>query len=168
MTELCEVVITAPDPDWLLDLTRQLVTEGLCANAHSFSPVRSIYRWRGEVHERTEGRVSLHTRLDRVNEIVARVKASHPHDVPSISARPIVSGSPDYLEWIAAETEDVRIVLRSTQTGVEGYRVVSHRGQPDNYVHTDGTVWTWHARWRIVAGARLRMYDLIETWSPPR
>jgi len=32
MTDLCEVVITAPeapDPDWLLDLTRQLVAEGL-------------------------------------------------------------------------------------------------------------------------------------------
>jgi periplasmic divalent cation tolerance protein len=162
VTDLCEVVITAPDPDWLLDLTRQLVNEGLCASAHNFAPVRSIYRWHGEVHERTEGRASLHTRLDRVNEIVARVKDSHPYEVPGISARPIVGGSQDYLEWIASETEDVRIVLRSAQTGVEGYRVVSHRGQPDDYAHTDGSAWAWREKWRIVAGARLRMYDLIE------
>jgi hypothetical protein len=51
-----------PEPDWLLDLTRQLVTEGLCASAHNFAPVPSIYRWKGEVHEPTEGRASLHTK----------------------------------------------------------------------------------------------------------
>jgi periplasmic divalent cation tolerance protein len=104
VTELCEVVITAPDPDWLLDLTRQLVAEGLCASVHNFSPVRSIYRWQGEVHERTEGRASLHTRMDRVADIVARVKACHPYEVPGISVRPIVGGNPDYLEWMADES----------------------------------------------------------------
>ena len=108
MTELCEVVITAPDPDWLLDLSRQLVAEGLCASVHNFSPVRSIYRWRGEIFERTEGRASLHTRLSLVNVIVERVKAGHPYEVPGISARPIVSGNPDYLEWIASETAGER------------------------------------------------------------
>ena len=61
MTDLCEVVITAPDPEWLADLTRALVAEGLCASAHNFAPVRSVYRWQGQVHERTEGRASLYT-----------------------------------------------------------------------------------------------------------
>jgi len=56
MSELCEVVITAPDPEWLLEITRQLVSDGLCASAHNFTPVRSVYRWKGEVYERTEGR----------------------------------------------------------------------------------------------------------------
>jgi len=104
VTDLCEVVITAPDPEWLLDLTRQLVTEGLCASVHNFAPVRSIYRWRGEIYERTEGRASLHTRLSLVSTIAERVKASHLYEVPGISARLIVSGNPDYLKWIADET----------------------------------------------------------------
>lgn len=30
MNELCEVVITAPDAEWLTELTRQLVNEGGC------------------------------------------------------------------------------------------------------------------------------------------
>jgi uncharacterized protein involved in tolerance to divalent cations len=38
---------------------------------------------------------------------VERVKASHPYEVPGISSRPIIGGNLDYLEWIAAETEDV-------------------------------------------------------------
>lgn len=104
MTELCEVVITAPDSDWLLELTRELVTTGLCASVHNFTPVRSIYRWRGEIFERTEGRASLHTRMSLVPVIVEKVKASHPYEVPGISARPIVGGNPDYLQWIADET----------------------------------------------------------------
>jgi periplasmic divalent cation tolerance protein len=104
MNELSEVVITAPDPDWLLGIMRRLVTEGLCASGHAFSPVRSVYRWRGEVVERTEGRVSLHTRTELVPVIVERVKAAHPYEVPGISARPIIGGNPDYLQWMHDET----------------------------------------------------------------
>ena len=104
MTELCEVVITAPDPDWLKDFSRKLVEQRLCASAHNFAPVRSIYRWHGEIYERTEGRVSLHTRRDRVAEIVAMAKQEHPYEVPGISTRTITDGNPDYLAWIAQET----------------------------------------------------------------
>ena len=104
MTELCEVVITAPDPRWLQDLSRKLIEQRLCASAHNFAPVQSIYRWRGEIYERTEGRVSLHTRRDRVAEIVALAKQEHPYEVPGISTRAIADGNPDYLAWIAEET----------------------------------------------------------------
>jgi periplasmic divalent cation tolerance protein len=105
MTELCEVVITAPDPDWLYSFARALVEEGLAASAHNFTPVRSIYRWQGQVHERTEGRASLHTSQGRVAEIVARAQREHPYEVPGVSTRPIIGGNPDYLAWIAKETE---------------------------------------------------------------
>jgi periplasmic divalent cation tolerance protein len=104
MGDLSEVVITAPDPDWLLDLGRQLVTEGLAASIHSYGPIRSVYRWRGEVVERTEGRISLHTRTALIPAIVERTKSVHPYEVPGVSARPIVGGNPEYLRWIATET----------------------------------------------------------------
>lgn len=42
------MVITAPDPDWLKDFSRTLVEDRLCASAHNFAPMRSVYRWRGE------------------------------------------------------------------------------------------------------------------------
>jgi len=90
MTELCEVVITAPDPEWLFRLTRALVADGLCASAHNFTPVLTVYRWQGQIHERTEGRASLHTRAELVSRIVDRVRAEgHPYQVPGISARPV-------------------------------------------------------------------------------
>ena len=106
MSELCEVAITAPDPEWLKDFSRKLVEDRLAASAHNFAPVRSIYQWRGQVHERVEGRVSLHTSCSRVPEIIARAKHEHPYEVPGVSTRPITGGNPDYLAWIEQETRD--------------------------------------------------------------
>lgn len=105
MTELCEVVITAPDPDWLRDFTRGLVADRLASSVHNFPPVASTYRWQDELHDRTEGRASLHTRLDLVPAIVERTTAAHPYVVPSVSARPITAGNPDYLSWIEQSTQ---------------------------------------------------------------
>ena len=56
--EVCEVIITAPDPNWLVEFTRRLVTDRLCASGHNFQPIRTIYRWHGQVHDKTEGRVA--------------------------------------------------------------------------------------------------------------
>ncbi len=44
---ICEVVITADDEDWLLELTRALVRDRLVACGQHITPVRSIYRWQG-------------------------------------------------------------------------------------------------------------------------
>ena len=75
-----------------------------CASAHNFAPIRSIYRWKGDIYERIEGRASLHTRRDRVPEIVALARQEHPYEVPGISTRAITGGNPDYLAWIERET----------------------------------------------------------------
>jgi periplasmic divalent cation tolerance protein len=104
MSELCEVVITAPDPDWLYTFARALIEDGLAASAHNYTPVRSIYRWREQLHERVEGRVSLHTSTARISDIVSRAKSQLPYEVPGVSARPIIGGNPDHLAWIAKET----------------------------------------------------------------
>jgi periplasmic divalent cation tolerance protein len=107
VTEVCEVVITAPDPEWLHHFVRELVEMRLCSSVHNFTPVQSIYRWDGEVHERVEGRASLHTRRELVAAIVAYANEHHPYQVPGVSARPIYDGNPDYLAWIEAETRRV-------------------------------------------------------------
>jgi periplasmic divalent cation tolerance protein len=64
MTELCEVVITAPDPQLAELLQPGDGRAATCASAYIFAPVQSIYRWRSDIYERTEGWVSLHARRD--------------------------------------------------------------------------------------------------------
>lgn len=68
----------------------------------------------------------------------------------------------DFASYESIELEDMRIVLRGAQIGLAEDPVVIHREQPGDYVHTDGTVFTWLQRWRLTAGVHLRVYDLIE------
>ena len=106
--EACEVIITAPDPDWLVELPR-FVTDRLCASGHNFQPIRTIYRWQGQVHDTTEGRVALRTRRSLLPQIIQRAKQEHPYEVPSVVAVPIIDGGPDYLRWILEQTEPLTV-----------------------------------------------------------
>jgi hypothetical protein len=42
------------------------------------------------------------------------------------------------------------IVLRGGQIGLADDLIVHHPRQAADYTHTDGTVWTWKQRWRLV------------------
>ena len=104
--ECCEVVITAADADWLAAFTRRLVEDRLAACGHLLTPIRSVYRWDGAVHDDAEARVALHTRRALVPAIVARADDEHPYDVPCVLALPVVDGNPDYLRWVVTETRN--------------------------------------------------------------
>jgi periplasmic divalent cation tolerance protein len=102
--ELCEVVITAPDADWLVEFTRRLVEDHLAASAHTLPQVRSVYRWHDELVDRTEARATVRTRISLVSSIAARLDKEHPYEVPGIIALPIVASSPAYTAWLLTQT----------------------------------------------------------------
>ncbi len=102
--ECCEVVVTAADADWLAGFTRALVEERLAACGHLLTPIRSVYRWEGAVHDEAEARVALHTRRSLVPAIVARTDERHPYDVPCVLALPVLDGNPEYLRWVLEQT----------------------------------------------------------------
>ena len=107
MTEpVCEVIITADDEPWLLAFTRSLVEQRLAACGQHTSPIRSIYRWNGEICDDREIRVALHTRQSLVSTIIERVQAEHSYDVPCVLALPVLAGNPDYLAWVVESTID--------------------------------------------------------------
>jgi periplasmic divalent cation tolerance protein len=103
--DFCEVIITAPERDWLADLCRQLVDARLAASAHVMHPVTSIYRWEGTVHEATEARAFLRSRYAVLDDLVDYVVERHPYKVSNVTALDIVGGNPTYLAWVRAETE---------------------------------------------------------------
>jgi periplasmic divalent cation tolerance protein len=105
MTEqVCEVIITAPDAEWLSQFATQLVADRLCAAVHMV-PIRTVYRWHGHLYDKAETRAALHTRSSHVPAIVERTNREHPYEVPCIAVFPMADGSRAYLEWIAQETE---------------------------------------------------------------
>jgi periplasmic divalent cation tolerance protein len=104
--DLCEVIITAPDADWLAAFTRRLVEARVAASGHNITPMRSIYRWRDEIHDHAEARVALHTRRSLLDRITAETTQQHPYEVPCVIAVPIIDGNPAYLQWIRDMTNE--------------------------------------------------------------
>jgi periplasmic divalent cation tolerance protein len=102
--EVCELVVTAPDADWLIEFGRRLVTDHLAASVHNLTPIRSIYDWQGQPHDRTESRAAIHTRTELVPRIIERLDDEHPYEVPGVFALPIVATSPAYRAWIIEQT----------------------------------------------------------------
>lgn len=103
MTDVCTVVITAPDPEWLATFVTGLVSDRLCASGH-IQRIRSIYRWQGQVHDTAEGHVTLHTRTECVPEIISRTETEHPYEVPCVISTPVTDASPAYRAWIVEQT----------------------------------------------------------------
>ncbi len=104
MTEICEVVITGPDAEWLAAFTRALVADRLVACGQNIARVRSVYRWEGAIEDTAEARVALHTRRELVPAIVARADRDHPYDVPCVIALPVIEAAPAYAAWVLAQT----------------------------------------------------------------
>jgi periplasmic divalent cation tolerance protein len=102
--DICELVITGPNADWLAEFTRQLVDDRLAACGQLIPGIRSIYWWQGSVQDDPEARVALHTRRSLVPAILERAERDHPYDVPCVIALPVTAASPGYARWVLDET----------------------------------------------------------------
>jgi periplasmic divalent cation tolerance protein len=85
-------------------LARSLVETRLAGCVNVLGPVRSIYEWRGSVHDEAELQLVIKTTAGRYAELEAHVRREHPYDVPEILALPVALGSAPYLDWVRAQT----------------------------------------------------------------
>ncbi|MFQ5986015.1 MAG: divalent-cation tolerance protein CutA [Thermoplasmata archaeon] len=81
----------------------RLVEEGLVACGNIF-PIRSIYRWKGQIAEQREVAVIMKTRRERVEQAIAAAREAHSYDVPCVVAYAMETGSEEYLRWIDEST----------------------------------------------------------------
>lgn len=79
------VLSTFADEESARSVSRVLVEEGLVACAQVESrPIRSIYRWKGEVQEEDEVLVRFKTTPGARDRLADRLRALHPYEVPQI------------------------------------------------------------------------------------
>ena len=83
---------------------RALVGERLAACVQ-LTPIRSRYTWKGAVQRDDEILLLIKTGQDLFEAVRARVRALHSYETPEIVMLPVQAGDPDYLAWIAAETQ---------------------------------------------------------------
>ncbi|MCA9706249.1 MAG: divalent-cation tolerance protein CutA [Myxococcales bacterium] len=81
------------------DLARLAVESRLAASAQ-VGPLRTWYRWKGEVCEAEEFLVSLFSRRQRFEALAELVREHHGYELPQVVALPLSDGTPEFLRWI--------------------------------------------------------------------
>jgi len=98
------VLTNLPDRAAAEKLAETLIGQRVAACVNILAPCRSVYRWKGAVHNDEEHPMLIKTTAERYPALEQAIRAAHPYELPEIVAVPIEHGLPAYLEWVAAET----------------------------------------------------------------
>ncbi|HET9257593.1 MAG TPA: divalent-cation tolerance protein CutA [Pseudonocardiaceae bacterium] len=101
------MITTTDSAEAAEELGRGIVDTRLGACVQIVGPIRSLYRWDGDVQNDEEWQCWVKTSADRLDALTEYIKKNHSYDVPEIVALPIIGGSRDYLSWITNETRSV-------------------------------------------------------------
>jgi len=97
------VLTTCPDQACANALARAVIEEELATCVNQIpGPIKSIYRWQGEVCRNLEFLLLIKTTARGWPALRDRIGALHPYDIPELIALPIEAGSDAYLAWLRA------------------------------------------------------------------
>lgn len=96
------VLVTASSQQEAITIAQSLVEAQLAACV-AFMPIRSIYRWQGQLYNEEEWQLVIKTDLAQFPTLEAKIRELHSYEVPEIIALPLVAGSQPYLQWISEQ-----------------------------------------------------------------
>jgi len=99
------VLTNLPDDASAEKLAHALIESRAAACVNVLAACRSIYRWQGRVETAMEIPLLIKTTRAAYPRVEEIIRVQHPYDVPELIAIPITLGLPDYLDWLATETE---------------------------------------------------------------
>ncbi len=104
-TEALVVLTTTGNREDAERIARSLVERRLAACAQVVGPIRSIYRWQGEIETAEEWQLWAKTQRGLYERVEQAIRSAHPYEVPEILALPVAAGSAAYLEWLGGELD---------------------------------------------------------------
>jgi periplasmic divalent cation tolerance protein len=81
-------------------IANALVEARLAACVNILPPIRSIYRWQGQIETAAEVLLLIKTTEERFSALQQRIRDLHSYKTPEIIAVPIVAGLEKYLTWV--------------------------------------------------------------------
>jgi len=99
------VFTTLPDRQSALDLANTLIERRLAACVNVMGECTSVYRWEGSMERAAEVPMLIKTSAARYPELQSVIRELHAYELPEIIAVPICDGLPEYLQWVAHESE---------------------------------------------------------------
>jgi periplasmic divalent cation tolerance protein len=105
-TEYVQVLTTVGSEEEAERISSLLVDRRLAACVQIAGPIRSRYRWRGEVEEEREWQCLAKTEVSLYREVEEAIRSAHSYEEPEILAIPVLAGSRGYLEWVSENVGD--------------------------------------------------------------
>ncbi len=100
------VLTTAATDEQASGIADALVEGGLAACVNIVGPIRSVYRWKGEICREDERLLIVKTTVDRFEEVRQMIRAVHTYELPEVVLVPLADGDSEYLSWIASSVAD--------------------------------------------------------------
>lgn len=86
-------------------IARSLAKSRLAACVQVVGPIKSTYNWKGKTETSKEWLCIIKSRRGLYKKIEAHLKSIHGYELPEITCVDM-SGSSEYLDWIAKETKN--------------------------------------------------------------
>lgn len=98
------VYVVFADAEEAERIGRTVIEERLAACINILSPVRSIYRWEGEIQSSEEVAAILKTHHWNSDALIERIAALHSYEVPCMVTWPIDKVLRSYADWVEDST----------------------------------------------------------------
>lgn len=102
MSQLIIITTTSDAEDVLGRIADRLVGAQLAACCQICGPIKSIYRWNGNVESSSEFELKVKTASAKFDEVSSVIKAMHNYDVPQIVALDVSHIEAAYGDWMDA------------------------------------------------------------------
>jgi periplasmic divalent cation tolerance protein len=107
MDDLVILYTTWPDAETAEAFGRRAVEERLAACANVLAPMRSIYRWEGQIQSETETPMLLKTTAGAAQRLGHLILKYHPYETPcvvTLGTDPL-NCNPRYVSWVNGEIQ---------------------------------------------------------------
>lgn len=98
------ILTTTGSEDDAQRIAREIVSENLAACVNLIPAVRSIYKWKGELHDDAEQLLVVKTVRRRLDAVKRRILELHPYDVPELIVLDVDDVDEAYLQWMTEST----------------------------------------------------------------
>ena len=101
MTDKVVILVTAANRGECRKIAHHLVETRLAACVNISQPIKSVYRWEGQIAEQGEFLLFIKSTRGLFPEIRTEILKIHSYHTPEIICLPVIDGSRDYLQWIS-------------------------------------------------------------------
>lgn len=101
---ILELTTTTETEEQALALARRLVEQRWAACVQISGPIHSVYRWKAEVCDGPEYRLSVKSTTQLEESLTRYLKQHHPYETPEILLRE-VRVSEEYAQWLQEQVQ---------------------------------------------------------------